>query len=72
MHETISTTSSTLLPWVINSAKGNDLYLLSNFLGDADVVSTGKGLKMVTVAECLGTPDGAYVTNVTKTGATTC
>ncbi|RDL29984.1 Glycoside hydrolase [Venustampulla echinocandica] len=53
MHETIPTTSQTLLPWVLNWAKQ-------------------KGLKMVTVAECLGDAGGAYTTPVATTGATNC
>ncbi|KAF4626664.1 hypothetical protein G7Y89_g11498 [Cudoniella acicularis] len=53
MHETIPTTSSTLVPWLLNWAKT-------------------KGLKMVTVAECLGDKDGAYTTAAEKTGATSC
>ncbi|CAG8961236.1 hypothetical protein HYFRA_00013292 [Hymenoscyphus fraxineus] len=53
MHETVQTTSTTLLPWVLNWAKS-------------------KGLKMVTVAECLGDAGGAYTSPAPTTGATTC
>ncbi|KAG9229495.1 chitin deacetylase-like protein [Amylocarpus encephaloides] len=53
MHETVQSTSATLLPWVLKWAKD-------------------KNLKMVTVAECLGDPNGAYTTPVAKTGATSC